>query len=69
MDNVTVNYRGIVLDLEGEHFVQTGRLWDEEPLSDSFETEKVLAGGIDITDLLDYNQLDDLDLLAIETIG
>ena len=68
MDNVTVNYKGIVLDLEGQHFVQVGRLWDEEPLGDSFETEKVLAGGVDITDLLNYDQLDDLDLLAMETI-
>ena len=47
MDNVTVNYKGIVLDLEGQHFVQVDRLWDEEPLGDSFETEKVLAGGVD----------------------
>jgi len=28
-----------------------------------------MAGGIDITDILSFNQMDQLDLLAIETIG
>ena len=66
---VTVNYRGAILDLEGDFISACDGIWEEEPIGDSFETEKVMAGGIDITDILSFNQMDELDLLAIETIG
>lgn len=63
---VTVEYRGIELQLEGD-FIQAyygGR--EEESFSEEFETCEVYVEGVDIIDLFDDTQLRYLDSLAVE---
>jgi hypothetical protein len=69
MNTITVDYRGITLELEGQYFTAVGSSWDEESLGDSFETYSVLAGGVDIVDIFSEDQLDELDQLGLEGLS
>ena len=64
---VTVIYKGSELVLEGDYIqAYSGR--DEEPISDYFETCCVFAGDVEITELLSFDQMIELDLEAIDAL-
>jgi hypothetical protein len=64
---VTVIYKGSELLLEGDYIqAYSGR--DEEPISDYFETCCVFAGGVEITELLNDDQMMALDQEAIDAL-
>tara|TARA_R110000737_G_scaffold330902_1_gene346880 strand:+ start:623 stop:829 length:207 start_codon:yes stop_codon:yes gene_type:complete len=63
---VTVEYKGLELQLEG-HFIQAYHGgYEEESFSEEFETCEVYVEGVDIIDLFDEAQLRYLDSLAVE---
>ena len=65
---VTVNYKGSELELEGDYIQAYSGGHEEESIADYFETCCVHAGGIEITELLNDDQLNDLDALALENL-
>jgi len=66
---VTVNYIGITLQLEGDLISSYSGGYEEESLLATFETQEVYAGGVLITNLFTEEQLTELDALAIETLN
>ena len=67
-ETVTVNYRGVKLELEGDIIqAYTGR-YTERSIGIEFETQEVYAGGVLITNLLTEENLTELDVLASEVI-
>lgn len=67
-ETVTVNYRGVKLELEGDIIqAYTGR-YTERSIGIEFETQEVYAGGVLITNLLTEDNLTELDVLASEVI-
>ena len=65
---VTVNYKGSELELEGDYIQAYSGGHEEESIADYFETCSVSAGGIEITELLNDDQLNELDVLALENL-
>jgi|TARA_R110000765_G_scaffold26301_3_gene64271 hypothetical protein len=65
---VTVIYRGSELELEGEYIQAYSGGREEESIQDYFETCCVYAGGVEITELFNDDQLVELDALAIEEL-
>ena len=65
---VTVNYKGSELELEGDYIQAYSGGHEEESIADYFETCSVYAGGIEITELLSPDQLIELDALALENL-
>lgn len=66
--NVTVNYKGSELELEGDYIQAYSGGHDEESISDYFETCCVYAGDVEITELLNEVQLNELDILALDKL-
>ena len=65
---VSVVYKGVELNLEGD-FIQAyhgGR--DEESMAETFETFAVFAGELEITDILTDDTLSELDVEAINNL-
>ena len=67
-ETVTVNYRGVKLELEGEIIQAYNGRYYERSMGIEFETQEVYAGGVLITNLLTEENLMDLDALAAEVI-
>lgn len=67
-ETVTVEYRGITLELEGDIIQAYDGRYNERSVSVEFETQEVYAGGVLITNLLTGEHLMDLDALAAESI-
>tara|TARA_R110000765_G_scaffold422596_1_gene530443 strand:- start:237 stop:443 length:207 start_codon:yes stop_codon:yes gene_type:complete len=66
---ITIIYKGAILEVSGElSEPQAGDHYTPGLLAD-FETYEVLAGGVNITDLLDENQLLEIDLTVLENIN
>ena len=65
---VSVNYKGSELELEGDYIQAYSGGREEESISDYFETCCVYAGGVEITQLLNDDQLVELDALALENL-
>jgi hypothetical protein len=66
---VTVNYIGITLQLEGDVISSYSGRYEEESMLASFETQEVYIGGVLATNLFTEEQLTELDVLAIETLN
>ena len=65
---VTVNYKGSELELEGDYIQAYSGGHEEESIADYFETCSVYAGEVEITELLSPDQLIELDALALENL-
>ena len=65
--NTTIKYKGIKLDLEGDYVQAYSGGYTEQSHQDYYETHTVYVNGIDITDLLNREQLTECDSLAVET--
>ena len=65
--NTTIKYKGIKLDLEGDYIQAYSGGYNEQSYNDIYETHTVFVNGIDITNLLNEEQLTDCDSLAVET--
>ena len=66
---VSVIYKGSELLVVGD-FTQAyygGR--DNESISESFETYRVCAGDVDITELLSDEQLNEIDIEALDALN
>lgn len=67
-ETVTVKYRGVKLELEGDIIHAYNGRHTERSMGLEFETQEVYAGGVLITNLLTEENLTDLDALAVEVI-
>ena len=67
-ETLTVKYRGITLELEGDIIQAYDGRYNERSVGIDFETQEVYAGGVLITNLLTEENLTDLDALAVEVI-
>ena len=65
--DTTIEYKGIKLDLEGDYIQAYRGGYNEQSYSDIYETHTVFVNGVDITNLLNEEQLTDCDSLAVET--
>jgi len=65
--NTTIKYKGIKLDLEGDYIQAYNGGYTEQSHQDYYETHTVYVNGVDITDLLNEEQLSECDSLAVET--
>ena len=65
--NTTIKYKGIKLDLEGDYIQAYSGGYTEQSHQAYYETHTVYVNGIDITDLLNREQLTECDSLAVET--
>ena len=66
---VTVNYKGIKLDLEGELIQAYSGGYEEESQLAEYETQELYINGVLVTSLFTEQQLTELDALAIETLN
>tara|TARA_R110000765_G_scaffold409396_1_gene507615 strand:- start:336 stop:548 length:213 start_codon:yes stop_codon:yes gene_type:complete len=66
---VIVDYKGSILNLEGDLTQAYAGGYEEESQIISYETHEVYAGGVEITNLLNEMQLTELDELAIEYVS
>jgi hypothetical protein len=70
MKNLTVNYRGVMLEVEGEYYQGEEREFDYPGSGHEFEIEHVYAGSnIDIYDILETSQIYNLENLCIDKIN
>jgi len=66
---VSVNYRGLHLEVEGNAFPAQGDGWNE-PLEEAyFDADTITLEGVNICELLSGDQWDDICKLAIEECG
>ena len=65
----TIRYRGVALEIEGDACGAEKGGWWSRSYGVEFETNTVYAGGVNITDLLSYEQLGDIDVLAVEHLN
>ena len=63
---LTINYDQIELECQGDMTEAYYGGYEEQSESRSFEVYKVMAGGVDITDLLREEIIEELEFLAIE---
>ena len=63
---VTVNYRGIILEVEGTPHEAQGDGWNEPYDEAYFEAETITLEGVNICELLSGDQWDDICALAIK---
>ena len=63
---ITVDYKGSILNLNGDLLNAYKGGYEEQSMMVSYETQEVYAGGVEITNLLTEEQLTDLDELASE---
>ena len=66
---VTVRYKGIKLDLEGELIQAYNGGYEEESQIAEYETQELYINGVLVTNLFTEQQLTELDALAIETLN
>jgi hypothetical protein len=70
MRNLAVNYRGVILAIEGEYYEGEERSFDYPGSGHEFEIYHVYAGSnIDIYDILETPQIYELEKLCIEKIN
>ena len=65
--NTTIKYKGIKLDLEGDYVQAYSGGYNEQSHQDYYETHTVYVNGVDVTNLLNEEQLTECDSLAVET--
>ena len=65
----TVDYKGSILNLEGDLTQAYAGGYEEESQMIAYETHEVYAGGVEITNLLSEVQLTELDELASEYLS
>jgi len=65
--NTTIKYKGIKLDLDGDYIQAYKGGYNEQSYNDIYETHTVYVNGVDITNLLNEEQLNECDILAVET--
>lgn len=65
--DTTIKYKGIKLDLEGDYIQAYKGGYNEQSYNDIYETHTVFVNGVDITNLLNEEQLNECDILAVET--
>ena len=65
--NTTIEYKGIKLDLEGDYIQAYRGGYNEQSYNDIYETHTVFINGVDVTNLLNEEQLTECDTLAVET--
>tara|TARA_R110002072_G_scaffold179370_4_gene335424 strand:- start:1995 stop:2198 length:204 start_codon:yes stop_codon:yes gene_type:complete len=63
----TIKYKGVKLDLDGDYIQAYRGGYREQSHKDYYETHTVFVNGIDITNLLNEEQLNECDTLAVET--
>jgi len=63
---VTVNYRGIYLEVEGTPYAAQGNGWDDEYEPAHFEAETISLEGVNICELISGDQWSDIEALAIK---
>jgi hypothetical protein len=63
---LTINYENIELECQGDMTEAYYGDYEEQSEGRSFEIYKVMAGEIDITDLLREGVIEELEFLAIE---
>ena len=66
--DISISYRGIHLDLEGDYIQAYSGGYEEQSMMVCYETHEVYAGGVLITNLLTEEQLTDIDELASESL-
>tara|TARA_R110000744_G_scaffold116893_1_gene218470 strand:- start:760 stop:966 length:207 start_codon:yes stop_codon:yes gene_type:complete len=66
--DTTIKYKGAELNLIGDYIQAHSGGYENESYGAFYETHTVYAGGINITDLLSEDQLNDCDELAKEMI-
>jgi hypothetical protein len=66
-DNVTVKFQGIYLLCQGYFEAGEDMTHDYPGSAPEFDIHNVLVDSTDIMDLLDYQQLDELEHLALES--
>ena len=66
---ITIIYRGAILEVSGELSEPQPGDYYTQGVSSEFETYEVLAGGTNITDLLDEEQLLEIDLIVLERVN
>tara|TARA_R110000796_G_scaffold69184_2_gene158010 strand:+ start:657 stop:878 length:222 start_codon:yes stop_codon:yes gene_type:complete len=70
MKNLTVNYRGVILEVEGEHTKGEEADYEYPGSPDEFEIETVCAGSkINIYDILETSQIYELEKICIAKIN
>ena len=65
--NTTIKYKGIKLDLDGDYIQAYKGGYNEQSYNDIYETHTVYVNSVDITNLLNEEQLSECDILAVET--
>ena len=60
---LTINYRGVTLEVGGDYIQAYSGGYDEESFSETFETNVVYVGGEDITSLMSYDMINELNML------
>jgi len=65
---VSVKYRGIYLELEGYFTPREAQTYDYPGSPAEFESHKILVEDTDITDLLDYQQIEEIEQQAVEVL-
>jgi hypothetical protein len=66
---VTVKYKGIELQLEGDFSQSYNGMYSEQSLPSYFETNEVYINDINIIDLMTEEDLLKCDSLALETLN
>ena len=69
MREISIEYRGASLELEGDILQAYSGRHEEMSMMIGFETSEVYAGDVKITDLLTEEQMTDLDILAVEYLN
>ena len=67
-ETITVKYRGIYLTCVGYYVSGCPGDYHTAPSPAEFETSKILVEDTDITDLLDYQQIEEIEQQAVESI-
>ena len=67
-DNVTVKYQGIYLLCQGYFDGGDDMTYDYPGSAPEFDVHNVLVESTDIMDLLDYQQLEEIEQLAVKAI-
>ena len=63
-----VKYSGIYLDVHGYYTSSEPRTYDYPGSPAEFESNKILVEDTDIMPLLDYQQIEEIEQLAVESI-
>ncbi len=69
MRNIAVNYRGVILEIEGEYYQGEERSFDYPGSGHEFEIYHIFVNGVDIYDVLETPQIYELEKLCIEKIN